>query len=131
MIKKYAIILLVVLTVNAGFGTAVFGQSPAADKTLTKAKAKVVQISGKSKKNIAVKLKDGSKVKGLLTTVGDDAFDVVDAKTGKSVNLPFAQVERVNNGDGLSLGSKIVIGAVVGTAAALGLTYLVISAALD
>jgi preprotein translocase subunit SecF len=58
---------------------------------------------------VEVKLKDKTKLKGYVSEVGDEAFTVVDAKTGTSTRVAYPQVQKVK-GHNLSTGAKVAIG---------------------
>jgi hypothetical protein len=54
-------------------------------------------------------LEPPSEVKGLISTIRDDEFDVTREKTGETVAVPYSNVEKLR-GPGLSKGAKIAIG---------------------
>lgn len=113
--KNFIAVLIMSLIVGLTSVNSVVANAQTPDAKANKAKAKVSRIMQTDKKKIAVKLKDGTKVKGILTTAGADNFDVADEKSGKIVNISYSQVEKASGGGGLSTATKIAIGAGVAT----------------
>ena len=71
---------------------------------------------------VRIMLKDKNEVKGYISQLDADSFQVTDKKGGQARTIEYADVERVR-GPGLSRGAKIgiavgVAGAVLGIAAA-------------
>ncbi len=61
---------------------------------------------------VKIKLKDGSKIKGYISEVGDSQFVVTDLETGQNTTVPYPGVKQVK-GNNLSTGVKIAIGLAV------------------
>jgi len=93
-----------------------------------KARIKVERLGVGSDASVEVKLLDGTKLKGYLSTKEQDAFTVTDRKTGASSVVRYAEVSEVKkSGGGLSTKSWIIIGSAI--AGAVG-TWIVVKPAL-
>ncbi len=70
----------------------------------------LAQIQGeKSPEQVKVKVRQGSEVRGYVSKVGQDSFDVTE-KTGKTVTIAYGDVVKVQK-PGMSKGAKIGIAA--------------------
>jgi hypothetical protein len=124
--KRFAICLLMLVMC---FPLSVWPQSPAADSTEAKeqkvlqgeraAKAKMeVQKRGTGEKSrVRVTLSNKTEVKGYISQIGTDSFQVTSQKSGEVTTIAYTDVEKVR-GQGLSKGAKIAIA--VGVAAGVG-----------
>ena len=72
-------------------------------------------------KKVTVKLRNGTKLKGHITKIGADNFDLTDSKSGQVTTLAYTDVAQVKDQGGLSMIAKvgIVLGIVVGALALL------------
>lgn len=129
--KNIIAAIIIGLIINLASINPIFAKNQIPDTKAEKAKAKVTRIMQKDKKKIAVKLKDETSVKGILTTANADNFDVAEERTGKVVNISYSQVDKVSGGGGLSTATKIAIGAGVATAAFFALLYVAINSGTD
>jgi sRNA-binding regulator protein Hfq len=98
----------------------IFAQSKT-DKTAEKIKADVSKRLAKGKSKVAVKLKNGTKLKGYISRAGEDSFELTNYKTNQTSTIAYDDVAKVK-GQGLSSGAKIAIG--VGVAAGVVLLIL-------
>lgn len=110
--------LVVSLTVSAWSQSAVLPDDHAAKVKLT------VQKRGTGEHSkVKVTLRDKSEVKGYISQIGPDSFQVTDHKSGRVTPIAYQEVEKVRK-SGLSTGAKIAIAAGVGlgiaVAASLG-----------
>ena len=115
MIRKYLLICLVGLSLVGSNSYAVFARQTA-DKDLEKIKADV-QKTGTGAKNakVVVNLKNGIKLKGYLSQILDDSFDITDPKTGQPTTIPYRDVAKVKR-QGWSTGAKVALGIGIGAA---------------
>jgi hypothetical protein len=60
------------------------------------------------KSRVRVTLRDKSELKGYISNIDAEAFQVSDRKTGRATTVAYQDVERVR-GSGLSVGAKIAI----------------------
>src|SRR5512133_2544718 len=68
---------------------------------------------------VKVTLRDKAEVKGYISQIGPDSFQVSDKKTGRAMTLAYQEVDRVQK-QGLSIGAKVAIGAAVVAGAMIG-----------
>jgi len=61
---------------------------------------------------VKVMLKDKTEVKGYVSQIGPDSFEVSDKKSGRVTTLAYQEVDRMQK-QGLSTGAKVAIGAAV------------------
>ena len=59
------------------------------------ARAVVRKLGVGSKARVEVKLQDGTKLRGSVSSAGADAFTITDPKTGASRTVAYAEVARV------------------------------------
>ena len=81
-----------------------------------KVKTNVMKIGTGEAARVKIKLHDKTKVAGYVSAADDEAFTVIDSKTGVATTIAYSQVKSVQ-GHNLSTGAKIAIG--VGIAAAI------------
>lgn len=68
---------------------------------------------------VKVSLRDKAEVKGYISQIGDDSFQVSDKKTGRVMTVAYQEVVRVQK-QGLSTRAKVAIGAAVVAGAMIG-----------
>jgi len=90
-----------------------------------KVKASVAKRGTGEKARVTVELRDRRKVKGYISSAGENDFAVTDPKTGQETRLAYKEVSRVS-GRGMSKGAKI--GLIVGIGA--GVTALAFGLAI-
>lgn len=120
MFKKWLSFALVWLSLTGVSPSLVAAQvkarNDAADAAAIKA---VVATRGTGEnKRVQVKRLDGTKLKGYVSQAGEEAFTLVDAKTGQPVSIAYGDVAQVKNR--ASRGDKIAVGIVAGAAAVAG-----------
>ena len=98
-----------VLTLTLVGNSIAYGQGPASTDT-TKQSLRDLGIS----KHVKVKEVDGSTVKGTLTAVNDDSFQIIPKDGGAPVAINYSQVVKVKR-DGMPTAVKVTIIAVVVT----------------
>jgi hypothetical protein len=86
-------------------------------------KTSVYRLENTGKTKIVVRLKSGAKLKGYLTKIADDSFDVSNYKTGQNVSVAYRDVARVEK-QGLSKAAKYAIG--IGVVAAIVVLVIVL-----
>ncbi|MBS1794708.1 MAG: hypothetical protein JSS81_12685 [Acidobacteria bacterium] len=107
MLKKSLVISLILVALNLTGGL-VRAQTPTdADPALTaKIKAKVAKYG--AGKKVVVKLRDGARMSGYISTFDDDSFVFRDKKTNATTDVGYAQVKKIDGG-GLPAGAQIAI----------------------
>jgi flagellar basal body-associated protein FliL len=91
-----------------------------------KIKMKVAKMGTGEKAKAKVKLRSGEKLKGYISSAGENDFVLTDKKSGKTTTIAYADVDEVRK-PGLSQGTKIaliVVVAVVATAAILAIAVV-------
>ncbi|HVF66808.1 MAG TPA: hypothetical protein VM914_04045 [Pyrinomonadaceae bacterium] len=78
---------------------------------------------------VRVQLRDKTKLEGYLSAADADTFTVTD-NAGKSTAVPYPQVKKAQ-GNNLSTGAKIAIGAGIGAGVTLLIIFLYIAAHED
>lgn len=107
-----------------GIGATAFGQTT--DQREEKARQAAAKVGTGSNAKVDVKLRDGSKLKGYITSVNSDSISLVDDKGGATRDVRFADIQEIKKRGGLSTGAKIAIStAVAGTAAIVFGIFLV------
>ncbi len=66
----------------------------------------------------------GIEIKGFISKISDDSFEVTDNKTGKVEVIPYRDVKKVK-GPGLSKAENVVIGIGIGIAVLVALFYAI------
>jgi hypothetical protein len=116
MFRKYLTLLIVGLLFYGVTLQNVFAQSDADNSAernrVERIKTNVYRLENTGKTKIVVRLKSGAKLKGYLTKIEEDSFDVTNYKTGQSASVAYRDVARVEK-QGLSKAAKYAIGIVV------------------
>jgi hypothetical protein len=79
-----------------------------------KVKRAVNKLGTGERARIKVKLKDETRLKGYVSQIGENDFQIADAKMGTTSTVAYAQVKRIE-GKNFTTGQKVAIG--VGIAA--------------
>jgi len=114
MFKKYLTLALAVLVINLSLGVSVFadGKADKAARFAEKVKASVARLGTGENARVEVKLKDGAKLKGYVSEIGDAGFVVTNAETKTATPVSYSNAKQVK-GNNLSTGVKIAIGAAI------------------
>ncbi|MBV8856491.1 MAG: hypothetical protein JOZ02_05995 [Acidobacteria bacterium] len=70
-------------------------QAQGATRAASAVRAAVEKLGVGSKARVEVKLRDGTKLKGSVSSIGEDSFTITDSKTGASRTVAYAEVARV------------------------------------
>jgi small nuclear ribonucleoprotein (snRNP)-like protein len=128
---KYLILTLIGLVINLACSIGVFAQTQddREAENFRKVKLNVARIGTGKNSNAAVKLKDGTTLKGKVVEIENDYFIVTDEKAGGRTTIQYAQVKQVREYDPATkkrlfivlgaVGVLIVLSAVVGLATEL------------
>jgi hypothetical protein len=114
--KKHISIILVVAIVTLATGGKALAQNTAKDpvQRATKIKAKVAKLGTGTKAKATVKLNTGDKLKGYISSAGENDFAITDKKTGQTKTISYSDVTEVKKSGGLSTAAKIGIGLGIG-----------------
>ena len=91
-----------------------------------KIKMKIAKMGTGEKAKAKIKLRSGEKLKGYISSAGENDFVLTDKKSGKTTTIAYSDVDEVKK-PGLSQGTKIaliVVVAVVATAAILAIVVV-------
>ncbi|MGI8468137.1 MAG: hypothetical protein ACR2N3_06770 [Pyrinomonadaceae bacterium] len=110
MLKKYLTLIIAILVINLSFGATAFAETKAEKtaKFAEKVKANIAKLGTGKDAKIAVKLKDGTKLKGYVSQINENSFVVVDEKTGSATEVPYPNAKQVKCNN-LSNGAKVAI----------------------
>lgn len=118
-------ILLIVLLANIASPSRVIAGDKQDKETrfAQKVKNELLDLGTGSDARVEVTLRDKTKLKGHITEISNEAFVIVDDKTGTTTTIAYSQVKQVK-GNNLSSGAKIAIGVgiAVGVLVIIGLT---------
>src|SRR5882672_4647349 len=78
------------------------------EQQASKAKAEVQRRGSGEKSRVKVSLRNKSEVKGYISHIDADSFQVTDKKNGQVTTVAYTDVDQVH-GPGLSKGAKIAI----------------------
>ena len=110
----------------AALGTYVVkAQSPPDTKAIEKTRIKVQKLGVGPKARVEGKLRDNTKFKGYIRVASQDAFTVIDAKTGAAQSIDYSNVEQIKKrGSGFSTRNWVILGAAVAATVIVGLTVI-------
>ena len=111
MFKKYLALTLTFLVLNLSLSSIAFAETKAEKeaKFAQKVKTEVTKLGVGTEAKVEVKLKDGTKLKGYVSNIGEESFSVMNEKTGAITEVPYSNAKQVK-GNNLSTGVKIAIG---------------------
>jgi hypothetical protein len=99
-------------------------QPPASNPQLVEKARMEIQKRGLGEKSrVTVRLRDRTEVKGYISQIEADTFQVTDWKSGQVTTVAYQDVTRIRGG-GISTGAKIATGAGVVAGAMIGLGFL-------
>ena len=100
-------------------------QSSTDTKAIEKTRVKVQKLGVGPKARVEGKLRDNTKFKGHISAVSQDAFTVIDAKTGASQTIDYADVDQIKKrGSGFSTRNWVILGAAAAAVVIVGLTVI-------
>ncbi|MGB7200909.1 MAG: hypothetical protein WBD16_01435 [Pyrinomonadaceae bacterium] len=121
MIPKLISLILIGLVVSVATVTAIVAQS-GPDDDLDKVRKQIRKHGIGEELKVVVTLKDGRKLKGHITQILDDSFDLTDTNTKQPTTIPYRDVVKVKR-LGMPKPAKTAIG--IGIAA--GIVILVLT----
>lgn len=109
--RKHLAIVLIGMLVSMASGGQALAQSPGQDeaKALERVKAKIAKLGVGEKARAQIKLRNGQKIKGYVSSAGSDDFAFTERDSGKTATFAYADVVEVKKAGGLSKGAKIAI----------------------
>ena len=127
MLKKFLLLALAGILVNA-VAVAPVSAATKAEKQARfaeKVREGINRLGAGEAARIELKLKDKTRLKGYVSSIGGDSFTVVEAKTGAATVVPYPQVAQAR-GNNLSTGQKVMIGVGIGLAVLLVIAIVVV-----
>ncbi len=122
--KIVSLVLAVLLFTTASVNVAFANSNKEKEARLAATVKEGVRKLGVGKDaQVAVKLRDKTKLKGYISEAGEDSFVVIDTNTGESNTVTYPLVKQIK-GNNHSLGVQIAIG--VAIAAAIIVTLIII-----
>ena len=114
---------MMLLMVPLGFRTAKAQTGKVGEADQIRTKVQRVGVGRSSR--VEVKMQDGTKVKGYVSKLEADSFDVTDLNSGAAQTVAFAQVTQVKKvNSGPSKRTWIIIGAAAVAAIVIGVTVV-------
>lgn len=113
--RKLLSIVLIGLLVFFAASVQTPAQSSGQDeaRAFEKIKAKIAKLGVGEKARAQIKLRNGQKIKGYISSNGQDDFAFADRKSGATTTVKYADVVEVKKPE-LSTGAKIAIGVGIG-----------------
>lgn len=109
--RKLLRMALIGLLVSMASGGQALAQSSGQDeaKALERVKAKIAKLGVGERARAQIKLRNGQKIKGYVSSAGSDDFAFTERDSGKTTTVAYADVVEVKKAGGLSKGAKIAI----------------------
>ena len=126
--KKHLSIILIVSLVSLATGVQAFARGSGKDAVpqVEKIKAKIAKLGTGEKAKARIKLRSGEKLKGYISSVGENDFAITDKKSGQTKTVLYADVVEARK-PGLSKGTKIAIVAGIGVVATAAILAVLIT----
>ena len=103
----------------------VSAQSAPDAQAIDMTRAKVQKLGVGTRARVEGKLRDNAKFKGHIRAASQDSFTVIDARTGASQTIDYADVASVKKrGGGFSTRGWVILGAAVAATVIVGLTVI-------
>ena len=128
MLKKFLSGLFICLPVFGANPQIVCAQTDADAAALERnrverIKTTVYRLEDSGKTKVVVRMKSGAKIKGYITKINEDTFEVTNYKTGQTFSIAYRDVAQVKPQDGSSKTGKYALG--IGIAA--GIVVLILT----
>ncbi len=126
MLRRTFALMLSGFVILAALGTHVVkAQSLPDSKAIAKTRAKVQKLGVGREARVEGKLRNDTKFKGHISAASQKSFTVIEAKTGASQTIDYAEVASVKKrGSGFSTRNWVIVGAAVAATVIVGLTVL-------
>jgi hypothetical protein len=114
------------MLLSAAWGPhAVRAQTAPDAQDIDRTRAKVQKLGLGLRARVEGKLRDNTKFKGHISAASQDSFTVIDAKTGASQTIDYAEVASgKKRGSGFSTRNWVILGAAVAATVIVGLTVI-------
>jgi len=84
--------------------------------TIEQIKIQVAKVGTGDKARATITTRDGAKIRGYVSRVGDDDFVMRDRKTDAPTTIRYADVAKIERSHGHSIARNILIGVGIGSA---------------
>jgi len=127
-VKKHLSIILIVslISLATGIQASARGSGKDAVPQVEKIKAKIAKLGTGEKAKVRIKLRSGERLKGYISSAGENDFAITDKKSGQTKTVLYSDVIEARK-PGLSKGTKIAIVVVIGVVATAAILALVIA----
>jgi len=127
-VKKHLSIILIVSLISLATGIQAFARGSGKDALpqVEKIKAKIAKLGTGEKAKVRIKLRSGERLKGYISSAGENDFAITDKKSGQTKTVLYSDVIEARK-PGLSKGTKIAIVVVIGVVATAAILALVIA----
>jgi hypothetical protein len=126
---SFVLVGLLTLGLNTAPVMAAQGNDDA--KAVDNLRLKVAKVGVGEKARVTVRMKDGTKIKGIITQAGTDDFSVRDGKTGDPRIILYRDVARIEDNRGHSTLRNVLIGVGIGAAAVVAFIAIVFASLND
>jgi len=100
-------------------------QAQEATRPVEKARAAVPKLGADPQRRVAARLQDCTRLRGSVSSAGEDTFTITDSKTGAPRTVAYADVARVKEpAGGLSARTWVIIGAAAAAAVIVGVVVI-------
>ncbi len=126
MLRKLLVLALIGLISNFAFAAKVSETGKKVtykQDSVTEIKAKLAKIGTGEKAKVTIEMLDKSKIKGFVSKIDEDSFTVTASDFSTKTNISYDQVKKVSR-RGLSIGSKVAIGVLIGAAVTVTAFFL-------
>ena len=78
-------------------------------QAVEKVKAKIAKLGVGEKARVQIKIRNGQKLKGYISSAGQDDFTLTERDSGQKRTLAYSDVVEIKKRGGLSTGAKLAI----------------------
>ena len=130
MLKRICSVMLSALLLQAAAAPA-FAATPAEKeaKRAEKVRTQIAKLGTGRDARVRLELRDRTKLEGFISEAGAEEFAVTDA-SGNTTRVPYPQVRKAQ-GNNLSTGAKIAIGAGIGAGVVLLILFIYLATVDD
>jgi hypothetical protein len=110
--RKQISVIMIASLVFVASGGHVFAQGSAKKQVspVEKIKAKIAKLGAGKKAKAQIKLQTGEKIKGYVSSAGENDFAFTDKSSGQTKTISYSDVAEVKRSGGLSTLAKVGIG---------------------
>ena len=125
--QQLAVVICAALLMGLLIGPGSAGAQSVNADVATKIRSDVQSLSVNRDQKVEVRLRDKTKLKGLITSVEPDSFNITDSKNGSSETIAYADVVQVKKASNGFSKKWLILG---GVGAAAIVTWIVVKPAV-